>query len=163
VLTYTHFLQSTILSDNDNQFKVGLETDNGHFTLKVRTVTLMSHFFAPNSTTCPRTPNSIQSASIFTNFLSGVLSIMRSCTIHRNDTTFRRLIRAKFRLKIEDNRLHSNGEVKHRDLRGDFQQSQPISSATKMRFLVGCQHHTYSFRNARNREDAAQRLQRFMH
>jgi hypothetical protein len=28
VLTYTHFLQPTILSDV-NQFKVGLETDNG--------------------------------------------------------------------------------------------------------------------------------------
>jgi hypothetical protein len=40
-----HCLQPTILNDNVNQFKVGLETDNGHFTLKVKTVTLMSHFF----------------------------------------------------------------------------------------------------------------------
>jgi hypothetical protein len=29
VLTYTRFLQPTILIDNVNQFKVGLETDNG--------------------------------------------------------------------------------------------------------------------------------------
>jgi hypothetical protein len=44
--TYTNSLQPTIL----NQFKVGLETDEGHFTLNVKTVMLMSHFFAPNST-----------------------------------------------------------------------------------------------------------------
>jgi hypothetical protein len=35
-----------------------------------------------------------------------------------------RLITAKLRLKIEDNRIHSNGEVRPRDLRDDFQQSQ---------------------------------------
>jgi hypothetical protein len=29
--------------------------------------------------------------------------------------------------------------------------------------VVGAQDRTYSFRNARNREDAAQRLQRFVH
>jgi hypothetical protein len=53
MLAYTHSLQPTILNDNVNQFKVGLETDKGHFTLKVKTVMLMSHptFFAPNSTT----------------------------------------------------------------------------------------------------------------
>jgi hypothetical protein len=44
--TYTNSLQPTIL----NQFKIGLETDKGRFTLKVKTVMLMSHFFAPNST-----------------------------------------------------------------------------------------------------------------
>jgi hypothetical protein len=41
--TYTNSLQPTIL----NQFKVGLETDKGHFTLKVKTVMLMSHFLLP--------------------------------------------------------------------------------------------------------------------
>jgi hypothetical protein len=45
VLTYTHSLQPTILNDNVNQFKVGLETDKGDFTLKAKTVMLMSHFF----------------------------------------------------------------------------------------------------------------------
>jgi hypothetical protein len=45
VCTYTHAQQPTILNDNVNQFKVGLETDNGHFTLKVKTVMFMSHFF----------------------------------------------------------------------------------------------------------------------
>jgi hypothetical protein len=57
-----------------------------------------------------------------------------SGTIHEGTTffielleEFPRVIRAKLRLKIEDNRLlvHSNGKVKHRDRRGDFQQSQP--------------------------------------
>jgi hypothetical protein len=38
MLTYTHSLQPTILNNNVSQFKVGLETDNGHFTLKVKTV-----------------------------------------------------------------------------------------------------------------------------
>jgi hypothetical protein len=38
-----------------------------------------------------------------------------------------------------------------------------FSSATKMRSLVGGQDRAYSFRNTRNREDAAQRLQRFVH
>jgi hypothetical protein len=33
----------------------------------------------------------------------------------------------------------------------------------KCNLLVGSQDRTYSFRNARNREDAAQRLQRFVH
>jgi hypothetical protein len=53
VLTYNHSLQPTILNDNinrNNQFKVGLESDKGYFTLKVKTITLMSHFFARNST-----------------------------------------------------------------------------------------------------------------
>jgi hypothetical protein len=47
VLTYTRFIQPTILNDNVNQFKVGLETDKGHFTEKVKTVMLMSHFLLP--------------------------------------------------------------------------------------------------------------------
>jgi hypothetical protein len=33
----------------------------------------------------------------------------------------------------------------------------------KCDLLVGGQDHAYSFRNARNGEDAAQRLQRFVH
>jgi hypothetical protein len=45
VLTYTHSLQPTILNDNVNQFKVGLQTDNGHFTLKVKTVMLIVPLF----------------------------------------------------------------------------------------------------------------------
>jgi hypothetical protein len=45
--TYNHSLQPTILNDNVNQFKVGLESDKGYFTLKVKTMTLMSHFFCP--------------------------------------------------------------------------------------------------------------------
>jgi hypothetical protein len=48
---------------------------------------------------------------------------------HREGTTFfvelleefPRVIRPKLHLKIEDNRLHSNSEVKHRDLQSDFQ------------------------------------------
>jgi hypothetical protein len=36
---FTHSLQPTILNDNVNQ--VGLETDKGHFTLKVKTVTFL--------------------------------------------------------------------------------------------------------------------------
>jgi hypothetical protein len=40
-------LQPTIHNDNVNQFKVGLELDKGYFTLKVKTMTLMSHFFCP--------------------------------------------------------------------------------------------------------------------
>jgi hypothetical protein len=50
VLTYTHSIQPTILNDNVNQFKVGLETDKGHFTVNIKTVMLMSHFFARSST-----------------------------------------------------------------------------------------------------------------
>jgi hypothetical protein len=49
VLTYNHSLQPTTLNDNLNQFKVGLESDKGYFTLKVKTMTLMSHFFCPQS------------------------------------------------------------------------------------------------------------------
>jgi hypothetical protein len=37
-------LQPTILNDNVNQFKVGLESDKGYFTLKVKTV---SHLHGP--------------------------------------------------------------------------------------------------------------------
>jgi hypothetical protein len=40
-------VQPTILNDNVNQFKVGLESDKGYFTLKVKTMTLMYHFFCP--------------------------------------------------------------------------------------------------------------------
>jgi hypothetical protein len=47
MLTYSHSLQPTILNDSVNQFKVGLESGKGHFTLKVKTMTLMSHFFCP--------------------------------------------------------------------------------------------------------------------
>jgi hypothetical protein len=47
VLTYNHSLQPTILNDKVNQFKVGLESDKGYFTLKIKTMTLMSHFFCP--------------------------------------------------------------------------------------------------------------------
>jgi hypothetical protein len=50
VLTYNHSLQPTILNDKVNQFKVGLESDKGYFTLKIKTMTLMSHFSARNST-----------------------------------------------------------------------------------------------------------------
>jgi hypothetical protein len=42
-----HSLQPTILNDNVNQFKIGLESGKGYFTLKVKTMTLMSHFFCP--------------------------------------------------------------------------------------------------------------------
>jgi hypothetical protein len=48
VLTYNHSLQPTILNDNVNE----LESDKSYFTLKVKTMTLMSHFFARNSTGC---------------------------------------------------------------------------------------------------------------
>jgi hypothetical protein len=43
----THSLQPTIFNDNVNQFKIGLELDKGYFTLKVKIMTLMSHFFCP--------------------------------------------------------------------------------------------------------------------
>jgi hypothetical protein len=69
---------------------------------------------------------------------------------------FPRLTRAKLHLKIKDNRLHSNGKVKHRDQRGDFQQSCLLLQL-KCDLLVGDQN-----RIARNREDAAQRLQKFV-
>jgi hypothetical protein len=49
VLTYNHSLQPTTLNHNLNQFKVGLELDKCYFTLKVKTMTLMSHFFCPQS------------------------------------------------------------------------------------------------------------------
>jgi hypothetical protein len=80
---------------------------------------------------------------------------------------FPRLIRAKLYLKIEDNRLHSNGEVKHRELRGIFQQSglglikmtagsdalgfceESFLLQLKRDLLVGGQDRAYSFRNAR--------------
>jgi hypothetical protein len=44
---YNHSLQPTTHNDNVNQFKVGLESDKGYFTLKVKAMTLMSHFFCP--------------------------------------------------------------------------------------------------------------------
>jgi hypothetical protein len=40
-------LESALLNDNVNQFKVGLESDKGYFILKVKTMTVMSHFFCP--------------------------------------------------------------------------------------------------------------------
>jgi capsule polysaccharide export protein KpsC/LpsZ len=43
----TYIKYCTILNDNVNQLKVGLESDKGYFTLKVKTMTLMSHFFCP--------------------------------------------------------------------------------------------------------------------
>jgi hypothetical protein len=70
---------------------------------------------------------------------------------------------------------HNEAEVKHRDLRGDFQQSQPTLKVTfgfreECLFLqlrcdlpVVGQDHAYSFRNGRNREDPVQRLQRFVY
>jgi hypothetical protein len=45
VLTYTHSLQPTILNDV-NQIQ-NRESDKGYFTLKVKIMTLMSHFFLP--------------------------------------------------------------------------------------------------------------------
>jgi hypothetical protein len=42
VLTYNPSLQPTMPNDNVNQFKVGLESGKGYFTLKVKTMTLMS-------------------------------------------------------------------------------------------------------------------------
>jgi hypothetical protein len=41
-----HSLQPTILNDV-SQFKVGLQSYKGYFTLKVKTMTLMSYFFCP--------------------------------------------------------------------------------------------------------------------
>jgi hypothetical protein len=35
------------INDNINQYKVGLESDKGYLTLKVKTMTLMSYFFCP--------------------------------------------------------------------------------------------------------------------
>jgi hypothetical protein len=32
LLTHNHSLQPTVLNDNVNQFKVGLESDKGYFT-----------------------------------------------------------------------------------------------------------------------------------
>jgi hypothetical protein len=51
ILTYTHSLQPTILNDNVNQFKIGLELDKAYFTLKVKT---MGHMRKPlaNAFTC---------------------------------------------------------------------------------------------------------------
>jgi hypothetical protein len=36
------FTTPTILNDNVNQFKIGLELDKGYFTLKAKIMTLMS-------------------------------------------------------------------------------------------------------------------------
>jgi hypothetical protein len=49
ILTYTHSLQPTILNDNVNQFKIGLE--KAYFTLKVK---IMGHMRKPlaNAFTC---------------------------------------------------------------------------------------------------------------
>jgi hypothetical protein len=51
--TCNQSLQPSILNHNVNQLKVGLdslESDKGYFTLKVKTMTLMSQFFARHST-----------------------------------------------------------------------------------------------------------------
>jgi hypothetical protein len=53
VLTYNNSLQPTILNDNDNQFKVGLESDKGYFTLKIKTIGRM-HKPLANAFTCIR-------------------------------------------------------------------------------------------------------------
>jgi hypothetical protein len=53
VLTYNNSLQPTILNDNDNQFKVGLESDKGYFTLKIKTIGHM-HKLLANAFTCIR-------------------------------------------------------------------------------------------------------------
>jgi hypothetical protein len=45
----------------------------------------------------------------------------------------------------------------------DFQFREEFLLQLKCDLLVGGQNHAYLFRNARNREDAAQRLQRFVH
>jgi hypothetical protein len=77
------------------------------------------------STTCPRKPNSIQNASVLTNFLSEQ-KLRNSQVICKTPSTFR-------------------GWFSICDL------------------LVVGQNRAYSFRNVRNCEDAAQRLQRFVH
>jgi hypothetical protein len=43
---YLHSFPTTY-NDNVNQFKIGLESDKGYFILKVKIMTLMSHFFCP--------------------------------------------------------------------------------------------------------------------
>jgi hypothetical protein len=87
------------------------------------------------SMTCPRKPNLIQNASILTNFLSGVLN------------------------------SQPNTKLQTEKLPGDLQDAEHLFVAfnfvllqLKYDLLVAGEDRAYSFRNVRNREDAAQRL-----
>jgi hypothetical protein len=86
------------------------------------------------SVSCPRKRNSIQNAIILTNFLSGVLS---SQTVKLpgdlQDAEYLFVIGFQFRQEF-------------------------LLLELKCDLLVGGQDRAYSFRNARNREDAVQRL-----
>jgi hypothetical protein len=88
------------------------------------------------STTSPRKPNSIQSASILTNFLSGVLNSQPNC------------------------KLRNSGDLKEAEYLfvAGFQFREEFLLQLKCDLLAGGRDRAYSFRNARNREDAAQRL-----
>jgi hypothetical protein len=86
------------------------------------------------NTTCPRKPNSIQNDSILTNFLSGVLSSQtEKLPGDLQDAEYLFVIGFQFRQEF-------------------------LLLELKCDLLVGGQDRAYSFRNARNREDAVQRL-----
>jgi hypothetical protein len=91
------------------------------------------------STTCPRKPNSIQNASVLTNFLSGILNLQTK--------------------KLPDDLRN----LEYLSVGGFQFREEFLLLQLKCDHLIHGQDRAYSFRNARNREDAAQRLQRFVH
>jgi hypothetical protein len=82
--------------------------------------------------------NMIQNASVLTNLLSGVL-------------------------KSPNFKLGDLQNVEYLFVAGFQFREEFVRMQLKCNLLVGDQDRAYLFRNARNREDAAQRLQRFGH
>jgi hypothetical protein len=61
-----------------------------------------------------------------------------------------------------ERRFELGTKLQTEKLAGDLQNGEYLFVAD-FRSLIGGQDRAYSFRNARNHEDAAQRLQRFVH
>jgi hypothetical protein len=80
------------------------------------------------STMCDENRTRFGMPLVFTNILSDILNVPNEAVHHRESITSlvelleesRRVIRVKLHLKIEDNRLHSNGHVRHTDPKSIF-------------------------------------------
>jgi hypothetical protein len=119
----------TIHSENDKVKKHNMKHHKCCSMLKMPPIVCNASF----STTYSRKPNSIQNASVFTNHVSGVLNSQTE----------------KLPGDLQDDEYF----VASFQFREGF-----LILQLKRDLLIGGQDRAYSFRNARNREDAAQRL-----
>jgi hypothetical protein len=89
--------------------------------------------------TCPSTANSFQHASVLTSFLRGVLN-------------------------SQTEKLSGDLQNTEYLFMADFQfREEFLLLQLKCDLLLDSQDRAYSFRKSRNREDAAERLQKFVH